>query len=410
MNIKERVRRYYACRYYICVSFLIMAAPVAVLTGCGEHQHAVHDGHDEHEGHDGHDEHEGEHADEHDGEKGDDGRIVLSHEAEENAAIKTEVVEPGAFHNVIRAGGVIENTPTAERVISAPASGMVRFASNLVTGSDVRRGAVICTISSAGMEPGEGVASARAALAAARKQLEQGEELYKSNLITKREYEKLKGDVATAEAALSGVSTRSATTGVAVTAPITGYLVRVNVRSGEYVNAGDPIAVISQSKNLMLRADVSERHAASVQDIVGANIVTSSGQAVSLAGLQPRVVSGGVSDPAQGYYIPVYIEFNNPGGLYSGTNVQVFLLGGERTGVISVPKSAVVEEAGVFSVYVETGHCTYERREIKQGMNDGQRVEVLSGLKPGDKVVTNGAMSVRMAGMGSKIQGHTHNH
>lgn len=398
MNFIETVCRYYSHRFYICIWLLALIAPMPMLTACGQHEHSEHDGHDEHDEQDEHDEHGGE------------GRIVLSHEAEENAGIKTEIVTPGVFHNVIRAGGVIENTRTGERVISAPASGMVRFAANLVTGSSVNKGMVICTISSAGMEPGEGVATARATLAAARKQLEQGEELYNSNLITKREYEKLKGDVATAEASLSGVSSRSATTGVGVSAPISGFLVRVNVRSGEYVSAGDPIAVVSQSRHLMLRADVSERHASAVQDIVGANIVTASGESYSLADYEPRVVSGGVSDPAQGYYIPVYIEFNNPGGMNSGTNVQVFLLGRERTDVISVPKSAVVEENGVFSVYVETGHCTYERREIKQGISDGRRVEVLSGLKPGDKVVTEGAMSVRMAGMGSKIQGHTHNH
>ncbi len=352
-------------------------------------------------------EHEHEHEE---GEEHGSDHIVLSHEAEENAGIETETVTPSAFRNVIRAGGVIENTRTAERIVSAPASGILTFSGNLVTGSQVTQGRSICTISSKGMEAGDDILRARAALSAARKQLERGEELYKSNLMTRREYESLQSDVEAAEASLAGVSSRTAGAGVTVTAPISGYLLNIRVRSGEYVNAGDPIAVISQSRHLMLRADVSERHAADVGNVMSANIVTSDGQTYSLDNLEPRVVSSGVTDISQGYYIPIFIEFNNPGGLHSGTNVKAYLLGTPREGVISVPKEAIVEESGVFSVYVETGHCEYERREVSLGASDGIRTEIKSGLKPGDKVVTKGAMSVRMAGMGSKIQGHTHNH
>ncbi|MDE5773586.1 MAG: efflux RND transporter periplasmic adaptor subunit [Muribaculaceae bacterium] len=376
---------------YISYSCVILS--ILLGTSCG---HSQSEG-EEHDEHDEHDDHKSEH-------------IRLSHEAEENAGIRTETVQPGKFSDVIRAGGVISNTPTAERIVTAPASGVIRFATDLVAGSYVNQGAAVCSISSKGMEPSDGVVQARAALAAARKQLERGEELYKSNLITKREYETLQSDVASAEAALSGASTRSATTGVAVTAPISGYIVSVNARAGEYLNAGDPIAVISQSRRLMLRADVSERHASSVQNVVSANIVTSDGRSIPLSSLSPRVVAGGAADASQGYYLPVYIEFDNPGGLYSGTNVRTYLLTGERDGVISVPKEALVEEGGVYSVFVEVGHCEYERHDVTIGPSDGIRVEILTGLKPGDKVVTNGAMSVRMAGMGSKIQGHTHHH
>lgn len=43
-------------------------------------------------------------------------------------------------------------------------------------------------------------------------------------------------------------------------------------------------------------------------------------------------------------------------------------------------------------------------------MNDGCRVEVLSGLKGGEKVVTVGALHVKLAAAGNTIPGHTHNH
>lgn len=46
----------------------------------------------------------------------------------------------------------------------------------------------------------------------------------------------------------------------------------------------------------------------------------------------------------------------------------------------------------------------------RPAVSDGERVEILSGINPGDKVVTEGAVHVRLAAAGKSIPGHTHNH
>jgi multidrug efflux pump subunit AcrA (membrane-fusion protein) len=52
----------------------------------------------------------------------------------------------------------------------------------------------------------------------------------------------------------------------------------------------------------------------------------------------------------------------------------------------------------------------YQRREVTLGGSDGQRVEIKSGLKEGEKVVTKGAIHVKLASASNAIPAHTHEH
>ena len=52
----------------------------------------------------------------------------------------------------------------------------------------------------------------------------------------------------------------------------------------------------------------------------------------------------------------------------------------------------------------------YRKQEVALGESDGVRVEILSGIHPGDNVVIKGAYSVRLASASNVIPAHTHNH
>ena len=78
--------------------------------------------------------------------------------------------------------------------------------------------------------------------------------------------------------------------------------------------------------------------------------------------------------------------------------------------VISVPVSSLIEEQGVFSVFVKEDEEVFRKQVVSVGSGDGSRVEVLEGLHEGDEVVTKGAYNVRFASASAAIPGHTHNH
>ncbi len=126
--------------------------------------------------------------------------------------------------------------------------------------------------------------------------------------------------------------------------------------------------------------------------------------------LHGRVLSYGKASADASYYVPVTFEFDNAGNIVPGALVEVYLLGAERSGVLSLPLSALTEEQGMYFVYLQEDKEVYRKQEVRIGADDGQRVEILAGLKAGDRVVTRGAMHVKLASASNAIPAHTHSH
>ena len=61
---------------------------------------------------------------------------------------------------------------------------------------------------------------------------------------------------------------------------------------------------------------------------------------------------------------------------------------------IIIPVTAVLMNNDTTSVYIETAPWIFERREVKLGLEDGDNIRVLSGLKLGERVVTAGGIFV----------------
>ena len=79
--------------------------------------------------------------------------------------------------------------------------------------------------------------------------------------------------------------------------------------------------------------------------------------------------------------------------------------------MISIPHSALLEEQGLYFVYLQTMPEHYVKREVKLGQYDGERHRVLDGLAEGDIVVINGAKHLKIAEASAIIpEGHSHNH
>ena len=70
----------------------------------------------------------------------------------------------------------------------------------------------------------------------------------------------------------------------------------------------------------------------------------------------------------------------------------------------------MTEEQGVNFVYIKMDESCYRKQEVTLGESDGERVEIVSGVKAGDNVVTAGAYNVRLASASNAIPAHTHNH
>ncbi len=89
--------------------------------------------------------------------------------------------------------------------------------------------------------------------------------------------------------------------------------------------------------------------------------------------------------------IPVRLELANPGGLLKpAMYAQVELAAGNPAAVPTVPVSAVIDSGVRQVVIVAAGEGRFESREVKIGARGEDYVEVLSGVKEGDRVVMAG--------------------
>lgn len=376
------------------------------LWGCG---HSNGDAH----GHDTHEEAEADagHSGDGDGDEHEHGVVLFSKHQMEAGGVKLATVESGSFAGVIKTSGEIVTAQGAERTIAAPAAGVVSFnGAQLTPGHAVGAGQRLFTISAKGVATTDNSAELRSALKAAERKLARQRDLLARKMTTQAEYDDALAEYEAAKAALSSPATR-AIAGGAAASPIAGYITECLVRPGDYVEVGTPLATVSATRRLQLRADVPRKYASLLSRIKGANISVPGLEeaAISLSEHNARVVSYGKAAPKGSIYIPVFIEFDNPGNLPTGTPVETYLLTEERGDAVVVPRSALTEEEGTFFVYVETQPEHFRKQKVTTGQSDGLQTEIFDGLKPGEKIVVKGATLLKLAANSGKApEGHRH--
>ncbi|WP_300728609.1 efflux RND transporter periplasmic adaptor subunit [uncultured Rikenella sp.] len=345
-------------------------------------------------------------ADEHDH----PGEVGFTRAQAAAAGLEVETVSPAPFAAVIPVGGQLQSPAGDEQTIAAPSSGILYFTDpSLTEGSAVRAGATLASISGETLLDGDPVQRAALNFEAAEREYRRAETLLADTLLSAREFDAIRARYEAARAAWRGQAQRMTARGLAVPVPMNGYLKSRLVGQGEYVSVGQPIAVVGRNRRLQLRADLPEHAFRSLSAIRSAHFRTAYDDTVRrLADLDGRLISTGQA--ADGAYIPLVFEFENPGDLLPGSFVDVYLLARPREEAITVPLSALTEEQGLRFVYLQLEDEVFKKQEVKVGQNDGSRVEILSGLEPGDRVVTRGAYQVKLAGASAAIPAHTHNH
>ena len=387
-----------------------------ILAGCQSHT-ASHDEHDheahEHEAGHVHDhEHEHEHtADEHTGETH-AGEIAFKKAQAEAVGLQTRKVTPGAFTNVIKASGRVLAAQGEESTIVATVPGVVVFGKlPFIEGTAVRKGQPILNLASSNLSEGNVAIRTQSAYEKAKKEYERMQSLIGDKIVSAKDFEQARLKYENAKTAWEAVKGKQTSDGVSVVAPQNGYLKNLLVKEGDYVSVGQPLATVTQNNRLMLRAEVSEKYYQSLPVIRSANFRTPyDDQTYQLSELHGRLLSYGKSSDANAFYIPVTFEFDNKGAIIPGSFVEIYLLTAPMENVISVPASALIEEQGIYSVFVKEHEEAYRKVAVTLGADNGKEVQILSGLKAGDEVVTEGAYQIKLASASNAIPAHTHNH
>lgn len=384
------------------IAILIALSAAVSLTGCsgGADKAGVDKDHDEATARHGHGEaHEGY-----------GNEILLDHDRLEILGVAAEKVMPGDFADVIKVSGEIAAMPGSEGVVSARQAGIVRLAPGISEGVAVTAGRTVATVSAKGMAGGDAGEVARVAYDAAKRELDRITPLYKEGIVSTRDYNAALQRVEETRVAIGTSGGRGVGS---ATAPVAGVITSIAVADGQYVESGQPIATVSSNRALTLRADLPESEAASLRGITGARFRPSySGEFIDVVQGGGTLVSSPTVSTASGGYIPVYFSLGtNESGIINGSYCEVYLLGSPRHDVLAVSEKAISEQQGKYFVYVEHEPGHYEKRPVTLGSSDGFRREILSGVKPGERIVSEGMTYVRLAETsGVMPEGHSHSH
>jgi RND family efflux transporter MFP subunit len=340
------------------------------------------------------------------------GEIIVLPEQAEAAGLRVEAVLPKPFDMVIKTSGQIQAAQGDELTVVAPSNGIVSFARTLNEGVAVQQGETLVTISSQNMLEGDPVLKAKLTYEQAEREYRRATSLVKDTLISIREYEQARTAYETAGVAWEALAKNRTATGVAVTAGIGGYIKSRVVTEGAYVTTGQPLLILSKNRRLQLRCDVPEKYYSLLETITSANFRTPYNDTLyQLSDLNGSLIAYGRSAEAASFYIPVTFAFDPVDGIAPGAFVEVYLASVPMGNVLTVPRQAMIEEQGLYFVYVQTAHGdAYLKREVKPGNDNGRDVHILTGLKTGEKVVVSGAMYVKLASNASSIPEHGHSH
>lgn len=357
-----------------------------------EHGHEGH-GHDD-EGHEGHG-------------HGASGEIILEPELAAKMGVRTATIEPGEFAEAIRVSGVITGDVSTAGTITAPTEGIFSYTKGIAVGSTVAKGQVIGSVNASRVSGGDPNAAAKANLEYAKRELDRLAPLYEKKLITAEKYNTAVAAYEVARAAYSP----SAANGT-VTAPVAGVVTGLDVAEGQFVEKGAVIGTVADGAQLTLTANVPQRYASDIVNIDNAVIrIPGAPDAIDIVAAGGRKMSGSAPVSRTPGYVPVVFTFPNPGRMVTGSVVQVFLQGKSRGGVISVPVEAITEQQGNYFVFVKVDDEGYVKMPVRTGHNNGRRVEILEGVRPGDEVVVSSVTALRLAETSGAVpEGHSHSH
>ena len=178
-----------------------------------------------------------------------------------------------------------------------------------------------------------------------------------------------------------------------IVSPVDGFVGKRNVDPGAWVSQNAPIVSVVEISSLRLVVNVVEKDLRLVNTGDPATVEVDAYPGDFFKGQIARVSP--VLDPAT-RTATMEVEIpNRDNRLKPGMYARVLLVIEERTGTTLVPKIAVVDFEGKRGVWIPGDENKVQFRETKLGIEDPERIEVLDGLKPGDRIVTEGAGSLR---------------
>ena len=167
-----------------------------------------------------------------------------------------------------------------------------------------------------------------------------------------------------------------------------GYISQLDIREGDYVMEGATIVKLVDLSTLWVEAQVFTSQLAEIDN----NSIAT----VQLPGFEGKEIKGKIEfinpeiKPDTRINL-IRVSISNPGSqLKPGMPAYVILKSPQRK-TLTLPVDAVIRDSKGATVWVKTGTHSFKNRMVRVGLESDDRIEIKSGINPGDVIVTAGA-------------------
>lgn len=324
--------------------------------------------------------------------------------------LKVEAAEPGRVVNDLVLNG--EVTADQDRTVEVlpRTSGIVREVKGRL-GDTVRAGAPLAVIESSGAAEAEAAylsAQSKAALARAQAAREEG--LWRKGISAQQDYQVARQAAAQADIEMRAAERKLQLLGLdpkaaggqsaaargpvrlTIAAPLDGTLIERRVAAGDQVTEASPLFRLANLEKVWVMASVFEKDMG--------RVAVGQPARVSLTAYPGRQFEGEVTwisdvldEKTRTLKIRVELD-NGERMLKPGSFARVAVTPADQRNGIIVPASAVQRQKDQNVVFVEEGDGVFKSRDVKVGERSRDAVSIVDGLKPGERVVTNGAFAL----------------
>jgi cobalt-zinc-cadmium efflux system membrane fusion protein len=357
------------------------------------------------------------------------GSISFLLEQQWKVSFRLAQVETRELRPNIPAFARLSSPPEAESIVAAPRDGRVNAVGGRFphVGDEVEEGHVIFGLGTAPEDQGDpasldhAVREAVIGVAAAQREVDRLTPLVEQGVVAQRRLDEANSALSVAESHLSSARRRKRSLGQSqlvggrgdsldVPSPIPGTVAEVLVAPGAWVTEGQQLARVVDRDRLWLDVSVPEAYVARLGKVSGAWFeLEGMDKALDVPG--SALVSIGTEIDAHTRTLPVRFQIDNTRReLFAGMTTQAHLVVDAAQPTTAIPVEALVEDRGADVVYVQIGGESFERRMVQLGIRDGDYIEILDGVAPGEWVVARGAHSVKLASSSTASVGHGHAH
>ena len=165
-----------------------------------------------------------------------------------------------------------------EVIITAKSRGIITFGNNRkLIGSAVNSDETVFIISGAGLTEGNldtKYEEAKNNYEKSKIDFERANGLLKKNIVSQKSFQEIQLRYKNAQTTFNTIEKNYTAGGHKITSPIQGYIKKIMISEGEYVEIGQPIASVSQNRKLILKAEVPQKYFSKLNSISSANFIT----------------------------------------------------------------------------------------------------------------------------------------